>query len=87
MEASLCEVLSLPPKIFHDVWLPMSPLQAWAKHRRSCWGPGPSQKTLRRHEVRWYRRILSLKNTQMARGILGERAAARSFDALSLFRS
>ncbi|OLP80221.1 Heat shock 70 kDa protein [Symbiodinium microadriaticum] len=39
------EVLSLPPKIFHDVWLPMSPLQ-----------------------VRWYRRILSLKNTQMARG-------------------
>ena len=48
---------------------------------------GPSQKTLRRHEVRWYRRILSLKNTQMARGILGERAAARSFDVLSLFRS
>ncbi|CAE7832608.1 INO80 [Symbiodinium sp. CCMP2592] len=40
------EVLSLPPKIFHDVWLPMSPLQ-----------------------VQWYRRILSLKNTQMSRDI------------------
>ncbi|CAE7711830.1 isw-1 [Symbiodinium necroappetens] len=40
------DVLSLPPKIFHDVWLPMSPLQ-----------------------VQWYRRILSLKNTQMSRDI------------------
>ncbi|CAE7364313.1 unnamed protein product [Symbiodinium sp. CCMP2592] len=40
------EVLSLPPKIFHDVWLPMSPLQ-----------------------VQWYRRVLSLKNTQMSRDL------------------
>ena len=66
MRGAVAAAQDFPRRVAANVSTPGTGFAAW------CLGPSESldPEALFRREVQWYRRILSLKNTQMSRGIL-----------------